>query len=184
MDALLLSTKMIQMIFYALNFEEYTHFYVEEIAVSKYQQGSVQRKTEPTPIRDNFKTVYKGFEIVALDDRETFGRFTDLGTTVIATEGSWNGFTATFCSNIPMHEAVDLTENSLIVSVMVGASSTYAVANKIVGIGPEYGHPVFEDSVANCVYALNTENYTHFYIAVIALPREQIADNLEVCAKW
>lgn len=165
---------------YALNSEEYTHFYVEVIAVSKEQQSPVQNETEHEPIRGEFKTVYRGFEMVSLDDRENFERFSVFGTKVIATEEDWNEFTDTFCSDIPTYETVDFTGYSLIVSVVMGARPTYAVANKIVGVDTEYGCPVFEDSATNCVHALNTENYTHFDIAVIALPREQIADNLEV----
>ena len=165
---------------YALNSEEYTHFYVEVIAVSKEQQSPVQNETEHEPIRGEFKTVYRGFEMVSLDDRENFERFSGFGTKVIATEEDWNGFTDIFCPGVPTDEPVDFTGHSLIVSVMMGARPTYAVANKIVGIDTEYGCPVFEDSATNCVHALNTENHTHFYIAVIALPREQIADNWEV----
>ena len=48
---------------------------------------------------------------------------------------------------------------------MLGARPTYVAANRILGIAPEYGCPVFEDSGANCVYALNRDNHTHFYIA-------------------
>lgn len=66
---------------------------------------------------------------------------------------------------------------------MLGARPTYVAASRILGIDPEYGCPVFEDSGASCVYALNTDNHTHFYIAAIALPREQIADHWEVWTK-
>lgn len=165
---------------YAINSKEYTHFFVDVIAVSKEQQSPAQKKTVYEPISGDFKTVYRGFEIVSLDDRETFERFCGFGTKAIATEDDWNGFKNTFCSGIPTDEPVDFTGHSLIVSVVMGARPTYAVANKILGVDTEYGCPVFEDSATNCVHALNTENYTHFYIAVIALPREQIADNLEV----
>lgn len=165
---------------YAINSKEYTHFFVDVIAVSKEQQSPAQEKTEYEPISGDFKTVCRCFEIVSLDDRETFERFSSFGTKVIATEEDWNGFTDTFCSDIPTYETVDFTRHSLIVSVMMGARPTYAVASKMVGIDTEYGCPVFEDSATNCVHALNPENYTHFYITVIALPREQIADNWEV----
>lgn len=165
---------------YALNSEEYTHFYVEVIAVSKEQQGSIQKENDQASTNGNFKTVYRGFEFISLDDRETFERFSRFGAKVIATEEDWNGFTDTFCPSIPIYETVDFTKHNLIVSIMMGARPTYAVANKIIGIDTEYGCPVFEDSASNSVHALNTENDTHFYIAVIALPREQIADNLEV----
>lgn len=167
---------------YALNSEEYTHFYVEVIAVSKEQQDSVPVGTEPKPNKVDFKTVFRGFEIVSLDDSEMFERYSEFGTKVIATEVDWSRFRGTFCPAIPACETVDFTKHSLIVSVMMGAKPTYAVARKIVGIDTKYGCPVFEDPATNCVYALNTENDTHFYIAVIALPREQIADHLEVWA--
>lgn len=165
---------------YALNSEEYTHFYVEVIAVSKEQKSPAQKKTESEPISGDFKTVCRGFKIVSLDDSDTYERFSGFGTKVIATESDWNGFADTFCSGIPICESVDFTECSLIISVMMGARPTYAIANRIAGIDSEYGCPVFENSTASCIYALNTENQTHFYITVISLPKEQIADNLEV----
>ena len=41
----------------------------------------------------------------------------------------WARFTAAFCSGIPAYEPVDFTGHGLIVSVMLGAKPTYAVAN-------------------------------------------------------
>lgn len=170
---------------YALNSEEYTHFYVEVIALSRDIYASEGEKyqsvsPEKTATEAVFKTVFRGFTMVSLDDREIFERFSGFGTKVISTEENWNAFKSAFCPGIPCNESVDFTSHGLIVSVMMGARPTYIGASKIFGMDPEYGCPLFEDSVTNCIYAVNTENYTHFYVAVIKLPRERIADNLEV----
>lgn len=172
---------------YALNSGEYTHFYVEVIAISRENhvdegeenQGTAPEKAEIKPIEGDFRTVYRGFTMVPLDDRDTFEDFSEFGTKIISTEEDWNAFMASFCPGMPYYEPWDFSKECIIASVMLGARPTYAGSSRIVGIDQENGFPVFEDDLTNRIYALNTENHTHFYVEIIAIARTELPDNTD-----
>lgn len=168
---------------YALNSEAYTHFYVEVIAISRDSHVSTGENTQSaTPEKEsgdpNLKTVFRGFATASLDDRDTFERFSGFGNKVISTEADWNAFLSAFCPGIPCREPVDFTSDSLLVTMMLGARPTYAGTSRIVGIDQETGFPVWDDPLEDRVYALNTENVTHFYMEIIAVPSEQVSDTI------
>lgn len=164
---------------YALNSGEYTHFYVEVIAVSKENRGTTQEKTEINPINGDFKTIYRGFSLVPLDDRDTFENFSEFGTKIISTEEAWYGFTASFCPGIPCGVSCDFSKECIIVSIMLGARPMYVGSDRVVGIDRESGFPVFEMDLTNPVYALNTGDYTHFYVEIIAIDRAELPGNTD-----
>ncbi len=168
---------------YALNSEEYTHFYVEVVAVSRdiysrIGENNQNAAPEEPASKPSFKTVFRGFTMVSLDDRERFERFTGFGTKVISTEENWNAFVSVFCPGMPSCESLDFTKDHFVVSIMMGARPTYTGTSRIVGIDQKTGFPVFENPLTNGVYALNTENHTHFYVEVIEVPSEQIPYNI------
>lgn len=170
---------------YALNSAEYTHFYVEVIALSRDSYPSVgENKQSAAPEKEasdpNLKTVFRGFATASFDDRDTFERFSGFGNRVITTEADWNAFLSAFCPGIPCREPVDFTSDSLLVTIMLGARPTYAGTSRIVGIDQETGFLVWDDDLKDRIYALNTENLSHFYMEVIAVPSEQVPGNINV----
>ena len=172
---------------YALNSEAYTHFYVEVIALSRDSHASAgENKQSVAPAKaasdPNLKTVFRGFTTVSLDDADAFERFSGFGNKVISTQDSWNAFLSAFCPGIPCGEPVDFTSDSILVTMMLGARPTYAGTSRIVGIDQENGFLIWDDNLKDRVYALNTENLTHFYIEVIAVPSERVPDAISAWA--
>lgn len=168
---------------YAINSEGYTHFYVEVIALSRDSHASAgENKQSAAPEKEasdpNLKTVFRVFAIASFDDRDTFERLSEFGNKVISTEADWNAFLSAFCPDIPCREPVDFTSDCLLVTIMLGAKPTYAGTSRIVGIDQETGFLVWDDDLKDRIYALNTENLTHFYMEVIAVPSEQAPGNL------
>lgn len=169
---------------YALNSGEYTHFYVEIVLAGrgthadegKENQGTVSGRENPRSTEDNFRTIYKGFTAVPLDDSENRENFSTFGTEIISTEEDWNAFMAAFCPGIPYDESWDFSKECLVASIVQGSRPAYACANAIKSVACGDGYFIFEydDNPADCIYALNDGNTTHFYVEVIAVSRKDI----------
>ena len=173
---------------YAMNTAEYTHFYVEVMAVSKAaraddgaeKQDTSSEGAQNKPVAGGIQTIFRGFSMVPLDDRDAFEDFSVFGTKRIMTEEDWDAFTATFCPGMPSDELPDFSEDGVIASIMLGAKPTYACSSEIVGIEQETGFVVSEYDLTKCIYALNSENYTHFYLEVIAMDKERLPANVDI----
>lgn len=173
---------------YAMNTAEYTHFFVEVMAVSKAahaDEGAENQDTSPEetqikPAAGDIRNIFRGFSMVSLDDRDAFEEFSAFGTKRILTEEDWDAFTAAFCPGMPSNELLDFSKDGVIVSIMLGARPTYACSSEIIGIERETGFVVTEYNLAKCIYALNSENYTHFYLEVIAMNKEKLPDNVDI----
>ena len=173
---------------YAMNTGEYTHFYVEVMAVSKAghaDQGPEDYNTSPEeaqskPADGDIRTIFRGFSLVSLDDRDAFEDFSAFGTKRILTEVDWHTFTTAFCPGMPFDEQLDFSKEGIIASIMLGAKPTYAFSREIAGIEQETGFVVSEYDLTKCIYALNSENYTHFYLEVVAMDKEKLPDNADI----
>lgn len=173
---------------FAMNTAEYTHFYVEVMAVSKAaraddgaeNQDTSPEETQIKPAAGDIRTIFRGFSMVSLDDRDAFEDFSAFGTKRILTEEDWDAFTDAFCAGMPSDEQLDFSKDGVIASIMLGAKPTYACSSEIVGIEQETGFVVSECDLTKCIYALNFENYTHFYLEVIAMDKEKLPENVDI----
>ncbi len=171
----------------AMNTAEYTHFFVEVMAVSKAghaddgveKQDTSSEEAQIIPA-DDIQTIFRGFSMVSLDDRDAFEDFSAFGTRRILTEEDWDAFTSAFCPGMPSDEQLDFSKDGVIASIMLGAKPTYACSSEIVGIEQETGFVVTENDLTKCIYALNSENYTHFYLEVIAMDKEKLPENVDI----
>lgn len=169
---------------YALNSGEYTHFYVEIVSISreihaneeKENQGTAPEREDPSSIKGNFRTIYRGFTTAHLGDRETIENFSTFGTKIISAEEDWNAFMASFCPGIPYYESWDFSQECLVASIIQGSRPTYSCANAITSLAYGEGYFIFEynNDPANCIYALNDDKTTHFYVEVIAVSRKNL----------
>ena len=75
---------------------------------------------------------------------------------------------------------LDFSKDGVIASIMLGAKPTYVRSSKIVGIEQGTGFVVSEYNLTKCIYALNSENYTHFYLEVIAMDEEKLPENVDI----
>lgn len=169
--------------FYALNTEEYTHFFVEIVAISRDSNGSEGVHAESaapewTGSGLPFQNVFQGFAMASLEDRDEFERYAQFGARIIATEKDWDAFVSAFCPGLPHVGQLDFASNSLYVSIMLGARPSYAIADPILGVYQEDGYLTTERDSTKRLYALNTADHTHFYVEVIAVPSEQIPYNI------
>ena len=172
---------------YAMNTAEYTHFFVEVMAVSKAahaddgveKQDTSSEEAQIIPA-DDIQTIFRGFSMVSLDDRDAFEDFSAFGTKRILTGEDWDAFTSAFCPGMPSDEQLDFSKDGVIASIMLGAKPTYACSSEIVGIEQETGFVVTENDLTKCIYALNSENYTHFYLEVIAMDKEKLPENVDI----
>lgn len=165
---------------YAMNTAEYTHFFVEVMTVSKAAHADNAAEKQDKPGADGIQTIFRGFSMVSLDDRDAFKDFSAFGTKRIMTEKDWDAFTAAFCPGMPSDELPDFSKDGVIASIILGAKPTYACSSEIVGIEQETGFVVSEYDLKKCIYALNPENCTHFYLEVIAVDKEKLPDNLDI----
>ena len=126
----------------------------------------------------DFRYIYRGFTAVSLNDREMFEKFMGFGTQIIATEEEWDAFMASYCPGIPYYEPWDFSEDYLLASIVLGTSPTYAGSNSTTRLFWENGRflPEFENNPANYVYAMNTAEYTHFFVEVMAVSKAAHAD--------
>lgn len=171
---------------YALNSGEYTHFYIEVVSISREihgdeeNQGTAPEREAPGSVGINFRPIYRGFTTALLDDRETIENFSAFGTKIISAEEDWNAFMASFCPGIPYYESWDFSQECLVASIIQGARPAYSCANAITGLAYGEGCFLFEyhNDPANCIYALNDDKTTHFYVEVIAVSRKDIPTDL------
>lgn len=87
---------------------------------------------------------------------------------------------ASFCPGIPYYESWDFSQECLVASIIQGAMPAYSCANAITGLAYGEGCFLFEyhNDPANCIYALNDDKTTHFYVEVIAVSRKDIPTDL------
>lgn len=169
---------------YALNSGEYTHFYIEVVSISreihaneeKGKQGTAPEREAPGSIGVNFRPIYRGFTTALLGDRETIENFSAFGTKIISAEEDWNAFMASFCPGIPYYESWDFSQECLVASIIQGSRPAYSCADAITGLAYREGYFDFEynNDPASCIYALNDDKITHFYVEVIAVSRKDI----------
>lgn len=164
---------------YALNTGEYTHFYVEVIAISKESRDATPERTEPQSIGSNFETLYRGFTLVSLEDRDTFGKFMQFGTQIIGTAEDFAAFSDFYCPGNPCDVSLDFSEECVIATIMLGAKPGYAMTHKSLGIDPETGYLNIELDYIDPVYALNSGEYGHYFVELIKVNRSELPDNTD-----
>ena len=164
---------------------EYTSEQTDEVDSSEISFLDVTQtpsRFEPeTSGEIDFRYIYRGFTAVPLNDSEMLERFMEFGEQTIATEEEWSAFMASYCPGIPYDEPWDFSEDYLLAYITEGASPAYTNSNTITSLVWEDGRfkPEYENDPANFVYALNSEEYTHFYVEVIALSRDIYASEGE-----
>ena len=131
-----------------------------------------------------FKYLYRGFTSVRLENTEMFAAFNEVtGDRLILTEDDWQDYMGKYCPSIYYFEDVDFTSQCLIAVSSMGSKSTFAVSSDIKSItsGDDTLLVESDNDPDICIYALNTDDVTHFYIAVIIINRgnlpKSIADN-------
>ena len=164
---------------YALNTGEYTHFYVEVIAISKESRDAMPERTEPQSIGSNFETLYRGFTLVSLEDRDTFDKFMQFGTQIIGTAEDFAAFSDFYCPGNPCDMSLDFSEECVIATIMLGAKPGYAMTHKSLGIDPETGYLNIELDYIDPVYALNSGEYGHYFVELIKVNRSELLDNTD-----
>ena len=164
---------------YALNTGEYTHFYVEVIAISKEGRDATPERTEPQSIGNNFETLYRGFTLVSLEDRDTFDKFMQFGTQIIGTAEDFAAFLDFYCPGNPCDMSLDFSEECVIATIMLGAKPGYAMTHKSLGIDPETGYLNIELDYIDPVYALNSGEYGHYFVELIKENRSELPDNTD-----
>lgn len=129
----------------------------------------------------DFRYIYRGFTLVSLDDRSTFEDFSEFGSKIILNENDWDNFMASYCPGIMYFESWDFSRDYLIASICMGAKPMCAISNEIASIMQENGllKITYDDDPTNYIYALNTDAYTHFYMDVIAISRENLPENAD-----
>lgn len=164
---------------YALNTGEYTHFYVEVIAISKEGRDVTPERTKTQPIGSNFETLYRGFTPVSLEDRDTFDKFMQFGTQIIGTAEDFAAFLDFYCPGNPGDMSLDFSEECVIATIMLGAKPSYAMTHKSLGIDPETGYLNIEMDYLDPVYALNSGEYGHYFVELIKVNRSELTDNTD-----
>lgn len=164
---------------YALNTGEYTHFYVEVIAISKESRGTTPERTKTQPTGGNFETLYRGFTLVSLEDRDTFDKFMQFGTQIIGTAEDFDAFLDFYCPGNPCDMSLDFSEECVIATIMLGAKPGYAMTHKSLGIDPETGYLNIELDQLDPVYALNSGEYGHYFVELIKVNRSELPDNTD-----
>lgn len=164
---------------YALNTGEYTHFYVEVIAISKESRSTTPERTEPQSIGGNFETLYRGFTLVSLEDRDTFDKFMQFGTQIVGTAEDFAAFLDFYCPGNPCDMSLDFSEECVIATIMLGAKPGYAMTHKSLGIDPETGYLNIEVDQLDPVYALNSGEYGHYFVELIKVNRSELPDNTD-----
>lgn len=136
------------------------------------QRPGEQRTGEPKSL--DFRTLYRGFSPVSLDgDREAFASF---GVKVITNEDDWGTFMGSFCPGIPYEESIDFEKEYLVASMMQGSRPGYIGAEHLNGLVWKDGYFLLEydNDSSDCIYALNGDSVTHFYVEVIIVSREDV----------
>lgn len=164
---------------YALNTGEYTHFYVEVIAISKESRGTTPERTQTQSTGGNFETLYRGFTLVSLEDRDTFDKFMQFGTQIIGTAEDCAAFLDFYCPGNPCDVSLDFSEECVIATIMLGAKPGYAMTHKSLGIDPETGYLNIELDQLDPVYALNSGEYGHYFVELIKVNRSELPDNTD-----
>ena len=164
---------------YALNTGEYTHFYVEVIAISKEGRDATPERTKTQPTGGNFETLYRGFTLVSLEDRDTFDKFMQFGTQIIGTAEDCAAFLDFYCPGNPCDVSLDFSEECVIATIMLGAKPGYAMTHKSLGIDPETGYLNIELDYLDPVYALNSGEYGHYFVELIKVNRSELPDNTD-----
>lgn len=164
---------------YALNTGEYTHFYVEVIAISKEGRDATPERTQTQPTGGNFETLYRGFTLVSLEDRDTFDKFMQFGTQIIGTAEDFAAFSDFYCPGNPCDMSLDFSEECVIATIMLGAKPGYAMTHKSLGIDPETGYLNIELDYIDPVYALNSGEYGHYFVELIKVNRSELSDNTD-----
>lgn len=162
---------------YALNTGEYTHFYVEVIAISKESRSTTPERTQTQPTDGNFETLYRGFTLVSLEDRDIFDKFMQFGTRIIGTAEDFDAFLNFYCPGNPCDMSLDFSEECVIATIMLGAKPGYAMTHKSLGIDPETGYLNIELDYIDPVYALNSGEYGHYFVELIKVNRSELPDN-------
>lgn len=130
----------------------------------------------------DFRYIYRGFSPVPLDDGPQMEDFMGFGTKVIVNENDWNAFMASYCPGIPYYDPWDFSQECLIASIVSGARPAYANSNTITKLSWENGYFVFEykNDPNHYLYALNSNEVTHFYVEVIAINKGTLPEGAEV----
>lgn len=129
----------------------------------------------------DFRSLYRGFSAVSLDDMEKMEAFSGFGTKLILNEEDWSAFMGSYCPGIPYDDTWDFSKECLIASVIQGARPTYASSSTLTGFTWEEGHIVLEhdNDPANSIYALNGDDHTHFYVEVIIVSRADLPEDIQ-----
>lgn len=130
----------------------------------------------------DFRYIYRGFSPVPLDDGSQMEAYMSFGTKVIVNENDWNAFLAAYCPGIPYYDPWDFSQECLIASIVSGARPAYANSNTITKLFWENGYFAFEyeNDPAHYLYALNSNDVTHFYVEAIAISKGNLPDGADV----
>lgn len=129
----------------------------------------------------DFRCLYRGFTAIQLNDTAAFEAFSEIGTRILLSEEDWNAYMGKFCPGIPYYESCDFSKECLLASVVMGARPSYAQSRDLISLKVENGCfvPEYEDDPAACIYALNSNDTTHFYVEVLILNRQDLPSNIE-----
>ena len=142
---------------------------------------------EPVKISENvanidFRYIYRGFSPVPLDSGKQMEDYMGFGTKVILNENDWNAFMAFYSSGIPYYDTWDFSQECLIASIVSGARPAYANSSTITKLSWENGYFAFEyeNDPSHYLYALNSNDVTHFYVEVIAVNKGDLPAGAEI----
>lgn len=132
----------------------------------------------------DFRYIYRGFSPVPLDSVKRMEDHMGFGTKVIVNENDWNAFMESYCPGIPYYDTWDFSQECLIASIVSGARPAYANSNTITKLSWENGYFVleYENDPNHYMYALNSDEVTHFYVEVIAISKGNLPEGAEVWA--
>lgn len=133
----------------------------------------------PTPKAEHarnvdFRYIHRGVTAVPWNNSEKLKKFSEFRERIIATETEWQVFMDLYCPGIPYDEPWDFSKDYLVAFITEGADPAYIHSNTISSLTWENGHftPKYDNDSSNYVYALNTSEFTHFYVQVLAISKE------------
>lgn len=147
-----------------------------------FSEENIPNQSSENAAHIDFRYIFRGFSPVSLDDGNQMEDYMSFGTKVIVSENDWNTFLASYCPGIPYYDAWDFSQECLIASIVSGARPAYANSNTITKLSWENGYFAFEyeNDPAHYLYALNSNDVTHFYVEVIAISKENLPEGAEV----
>lgn len=145
-------------------------------------ENTVPSRSSENVANIDFRYIYRGFSAVPLDDGNLMADYMGFGAKVIVNETDWNAFTASYCPGVPYYDTWDFSQECLIASIVSGARPAYANSNTITKLSWKNGCFVFayENDPNHYLYALNSNDVTHFYVEVIAISKDNLPEGAAV----